>query len=586
MTNLNPIPGTKAPANAENTTDISSNRRGFLKTIVASAASISVAGAAVHFTAPQAEASEATDKKGALKGKKRRARALALRNKNCRESILKQPVLGDNLTNGDEQNLPNFINQFTKGLPHEANGEVTASAYVAMRAAIESGDFAQIESLTLGHSNPAEQRKLRNPLAGLAFDTEGVDAAQAPTPAPPQFSSPWQAGEMVELYWMALLRDVHFQDYATNQAAIDAATEISQMSDFRGPKMNTIVTAQTLFRDTFQGCKTGPYVSQFLLHSVPYGQHTIDARMHTFVPGVHYGTTFNSWKDIQNGRVPQAAVTIDPQDRYIRNGRDIAAWVRNDAAYQAFLNAALILMLPPNANVFNEGGGMGAPLKATNPYNAALKQDTFVTLGPVNILSMLAEVVYRCMKPAWHQKWYVHFRARPEEFGGRVRQHVHGNVTYPIHPDVLNSQALQDVFAATGDYFLPLVFPEGSPLHPSYPSGHATFSGACITILKALFDETFVIPAPKVASADGLSLVDYLGSDAGEMTVGGELNKLASNIATARNIAGLHWRSDGNEGIRLGEQVAISVLREHRDTYAEDFPGFTFTGVDGNTIVI
>lgn len=586
MKNSSQYQNPPAPVSDLTTTDIASNRRGFLKTMVASAASISVAGAAINLTAPEAGASEATDKKGALKGKKRRARAFALRSKNCKESILKKPVLGDNLTNGDEAALPNFINQFTKGLPHEANGEVATSAYLAMRAAIESGDFQEIESLTLGHSNPAEQRKLRNPLAGLAFDTQGVDAAQAPTPKPPQFSSPWHAGEMVELYWMALLRDIHFSDYATNQTAIDAATEISQMSDFRGPKINTIVTAQTLFRDTFQGCKIGPYVSQFLLHSVPYGQHTIDARMHTFVPGVDYGTTFTSWKDIQNGRVPPAAVTIDAQDRYIRNGRDIAAWVRNDAAYQAFLNAALILMSPPAANVFNEGGGIGAPLKASNPYRTALKQDTFVTLGPVNILSMLAEVVYRCMKPAWHQKWYVHLRARPEEFGGRVRQHIQGNVTYPIHPDVLNSDALQDVFAATGDYFLPLVYPEGSPLHPSYPSGHATFSGACITILKAFFDETFVIPTPKVASADGLSLVNYAGSDTGEITVGGELNKLASNIATARNISGVHWRSDGNEGIRLGEQVAISVLREHRETYAEDFSGFTFTGVDGNTVVI
>jgi hypothetical protein len=97
-----------------------------------------------------------------------------------------------------------------------------------------------------------------------------------------------------------------------------------------------------------------------------------------------------------------------------------------------------------------------------------------VTFGPVNILSMLAEVVYRCMKPCWHQKWYVHRRARPEEFGGRVRQHKRGLANYNIHPEVLNSAALASHFAAKGDYLLPLVFPEGSPLHPRYPSGHAT----------------------------------------------------------------------------------------------------------------
>jgi membrane-associated phospholipid phosphatase len=29
----------------------------------------------------------------------------------------------------------------------------------------------------------------------------------------------------------------------------------------------------------------------------------------------------------------------------------------------------------------------------------------------------------------------------------------------------------------------------GCPLHPSYPSGHATVAGACSVMLKAFFDE-------------------------------------------------------------------------------------------------
>lgn len=41
-----------------------------------------------------------------------------------------------------------------------------------------------------------------------------------------------------------------------------------------------------------------------------------------------------------------------------------------------------------------------------------------------------------------------------------------------------------------GTYFLPMAFPEGSPTHPSYGSGHATVAGACTTILKAFFDES------------------------------------------------------------------------------------------------
>ena len=37
-----------------------------------------------------------------------------------------------------------------------------------------------------------------------------------------------------------------------------------------------------------------------------------------------------------------------------------------------------------------------------------------------------------------------------------------------------------------GTYLLPLAFPEGSPIHPSYGAGHATVAGACVTILKGL----------------------------------------------------------------------------------------------------
>jgi hypothetical protein len=68
--------------------------------------------------------------------------------------------------------------------------------------------------------------------------------------------------------------------------------------------------------------------------------------------------------------------------------------------------------------------------------------------------------------------------------------------------------------------------------------------------------------------------------------VGGELNKLASNIALGRDIAGVHWRSDGSEGLKLGEAVAIGLLTDLRATYSEDFGGFSLTKFDGTTLTI
>ncbi len=82
------------------------------------------------------------------------------------------------------------------------------------------------------------------------------------------------------------------------------------------------------------------------------------------------------------------------------------------------------------------------------------------------------------------------------------------------------------------------------------------------------------------------SLSSYTGPDAGQITLTSEPNKLASNIAQARNIAGLHWRSDTTQAILLGEAVAISILRDQRHTYNETFAGFTFTKFDGDTVTI
>jgi hypothetical protein len=106
-----------------------------------------------------------------------------------------------------------------------------------------------------------------------------------------------------------------------------------------------------------------------------------------------------------------------------------------------------------------------------------------------------------------------------------------------------------------------------------------------VTILKAVFDESFPISRPVIPTPDGLEL-DHSSYDGPELTVGGELNKLASNVATGRNIAGMHWRSDAMESLKFGEAIAISLLRDQRALYNERFDGFTFTKFDGTKITV
>jgi len=116
--------------------------------------------------------------------------------------------------------------------------------------------------------------------------------------------------------------------------------------------------------------------------------------------------------------------------------------------------------------------------------------------------------------------------------------------------------------------------------HPAVLSS-AAMAGACTTALKACFDETFVIPDPVVASSDGTSLVPWTGA---LLSVGGELNKLASNVALGRDIAAVHSRSDRIQGLELGEAVATGILLELRRTSPEVFSSFSFTRFDGGTM--
>ncbi|HEX6732248.1 MAG TPA: hypothetical protein VF074_19680, partial [Pyrinomonadaceae bacterium] len=92
--------------------------------------------------------------------------------------------------------------------------------------------------------------------------------------------------------------------------------------------------------------------------------------------------------------------------------------------------------------------------------------------------------------------------------------------------------------------------------------------------------------SPVEPTPDGLSLVPYAGSDAGDLNVGGELNKIASNVALGRDTSGVHWRSDATESLKLGERIAIGILQEALSCYNEVFNGFSLTKFDGTTITV
>lgn len=500
---------------------------------------------------------------GPMRGDKRVNQAFQIRLRAA--EFQKNLPLPKHQSNGDEELYPNKIASYSKGLPHNNLGEVNLDAYHALIRALTTGNPVDFEHIPLGGV-----RKLVNPQAALAFELEGPDSHHLAIPPAPIFSSAEEAGEMGELCWQALTRDVPFMEYDTNPVTQRAAADLSRFSDFRGPKVGGRVIPRTLFRSNPPGNLVGPYISQFLWKDVPYGASTLVQRYRTTLPGDDYLDKYVDWLAVQNG-ASTVSNQFDSTPRYTRNGRDLSEYLHKNFSYQAFLNTCLILL------------GMGAPIDTNNPYRDSMTQDSFITFGAAHILHLVTTVAIFALKAAWYQKWSVHRRLRPEVFGGCIHNHSTGTTNYPVHSDILNSSALDTVFSKNGTYLLPIAYPEGSPIHPAYPSGHATIAGACVTVLKAFFNESFVIQNPVVASADGLSLLPYTGPD---LTLGSELNKLASNFAIGRDTAGVHWRSDGINGLKLGEAVVIRTLTEMRSTYNEEFGGFSLTKFDGMTITV
>ena len=471
--------------------------------------------------------------------------------------------------NGDQNRYPDLRGNFGKTLNHFNSGYINPPAYNSLLKALQSGDNADFAAIQLGGA-----RKLVNPQASLAYSLSGVDGWKNAISPAPEFASAETAGEMVEVYWTALSRDVAFNDFGTDLTVAAAVTDLNTMSDFQGPKVGGVVTTGTFLRGNTPGDLIGPYISQFLYQDIPYGTATIAPAQRVPTAGTanDFNSTFADWFTTINGGDTGNSTTFDGTARFIRTPRDLAEFVHADFPGQEGINAALLL-ITYGANA----------LDPANPYVNNPTQEGFVTFNVGQVLDLVRKATQEGLKAAWYHKWQVNRRLRPEEYGFYVQQQVVSGTPLGINNELINSNALTQIFGTFGTYYLPVAYPEGSPAHPAYPAGHATFIGATVTILKAFFNENFVFASPLQPNAGNTALEAYAGPN---LTVGNELNKLAANISLGRDHAGVHYRSDGWDGLLLGEQVAIDILNNESFLFNENFTGFTLTKFDGTTITV
>jgi len=537
------------------------------------------------------------------------------------------------------------LGSFHKTLPHNEYGEVDATAFGLLKAAAAPASGA-FDTVSEGPMRRGELRvgKFTNPRAGLAVDPLIPTISNFSMPPAPGVFSQSTAAEMVELYWMAMLRDVSLDKIATDPRATAAKTDVNTafsqalpptaVGDLRPgldlPNKPTNLsfqpfTTKTLFRVGLPGEDVGPLISQFFIRDIAYGAQFIVPKVRPYRAGKNYLTNYNDWLAAQNSGngtdfndYPKSndakSEYLEAEDRvrYISTMRDLARFVNKDALHQAYFNAAIILLSS------NAKWTQGNPYRDGGPL--AGREAGFGTLGGPHILALVSEVATRALEIVWFQKWQTNLRLRPEAFAGLVHlkkigvplrcEQTVGGVTLPVSSyktrgydvksAVLNSEAIKEILkfnqANDGEnsLLLPMAFTAGSPVHPAYGAGHATVAGACVTVLKAFFQTLdgnnpvpLSAPADKCDDPAQPSLcersapyqprvpfkayetgVDANGfgyrneiSSAG-MTIEGELNKLAMNVAMGRSMGGVHWRSDNTRSLVLGEFMSAHILSD------------------------
>jgi hypothetical protein len=502
---------------------------------------------------------------------------------------------GQQPDNGDATRFTDFSGSYSKASLHDALGVPNAASWLSLKHALKTGEFEDFENIIVGTPGGGPNSKHNGPQSALALDLEGLDSHATVIPPAPSVTSNITAAEAVEHYWAAVLRDVPFDEYPTNSLVAQAIADMNRLSFLNGGQNFEYpfpVTPGNLFRGQFvpgDGNVQGPYISQFMVQPTSFGAQPLNQQYQTFLSGTgsEFMTSLSDYQQIQNGGASVGQVAFDPTSRYIRNGRDLAAYTHVDVLYQAYFTALLVL------------GGIGAPPNPGNPYIGSRTEKAFGTLGGPDGAATLAEMATRALKGAWFHKWIKDLRMRPEEYGALVHANLTKSTPAPqaaraLHKDVLNSAVLPIIQQAYGSFLLPQAFPEGSPTHPCYPTGHGTVGGACTTVLKFFFDggqkiRPLLTHAERdvvLPSTDGLSLDTYTGADRDSLDINGELNKLAYNISFGHGIhAGIHFRSSSYWSILLGEQIALSVLRDRARSYNEPF-AISITKFDGTTATI
>jgi len=437
-----------------------------------------------------------------------------------------------------------YGNLFTKCLPHNEKGYVDEKQMKVYLQALEEQDTDLLAKIQLGGKG-----KLINPSSAWNIYSNGSCIGTFKYPEIPKFSSLEMSFYMVELYCLYLSRDIKFSEYSTNPLILQCCNYLNQ---FDVSVISSIKTPSDIFRGDYDFDLKGSYVSQFLLQDMKIGGFIHKQKYATYLNDTDFMKTRENVISAQNGNVLETMPKGRNTERYLITLRDLASYVHLDEPYQAFTNAIGVLN--------NIGATPNTDLLAIAKEIPTEK--FFVNFGAPNIYDTICQVGRIALTEIWNIKWKT-LVARPEAFAILIDNYfLYNENPSNLSTELLNNPVLDKILNKNGNRLLPTSYAEGSPAHPSFASGHAVIAGACATVIKFFYDINFKMNVYNT-DENGEKLIKTDETT----TIGEELNKLVSNMGFGRNAAGIHYRMDAKFGMELGEEVAISCLKDIVFTY-------------------
>lgn len=212
-----------------------------------------------------------------------------------------------------------------------------------------------------------------------------------------------------------------------------------------------------------------------------------------------YMTTERSYKSVMAGDAKKEIKSGNRKN--IVTLRDAASYVHSDDPFVLWGNVAMSLMMykvpQRTQSRINDHDGEG--------------QSRFTVFGGPFLKGIIGHAILMSGPVSFANKWDA-MVPRPEQ----------------LHFEWLNE-------------FLPMAYPEGSPMHPSRPAMHSFAALVCCYVLLALFDGHHELPNGR--------------------TVEEELILLADNVGYFRVFAGVHYQSDHDDSIETAKKVAEQIVR-------------------------